>query len=131
MIFPHSIIHRSNNRRIDQDTCALKQLYLINHDDFHHETNFHEFESKKCSKKNWNHHQSFMAQKDMEFTKRRFCNTFIYEYQLVEVDYGLDIKRPSQIRINLFKIKRNDQEKLKVCHSFLKWVKPTLFKENF
>ena len=78
-------LHQTANPKTHQDMCSIKTAYLTNQEDIVHETNFPALYAQQGVNPNWNHHQRYSDQEDMNFTNRRFSITSICEYPSLEV----------------------------------------------
>ncbi|XP_033138860.1 uncharacterized protein LOC117129548, partial [Brassica rapa] len=63
-------LHQTANPKTHQDMCSIKTAYLTNQEDIVHETNFPALYAQQGVNPNWNHHQRYSAQEDMNLTNR-------------------------------------------------------------
>ncbi|KAG5375393.1 hypothetical protein IGI04_039989 [Brassica rapa subsp. trilocularis] len=78
-------LQQTANPKTHQDMCLIKTAYLTNQEDIVHETNFPALYAQQGVNPNWNHHQRYSDQEDMNFTNRRFSIPSICEYPNLEV----------------------------------------------
>ncbi|XP_033139472.1 uncharacterized protein LOC117131450 [Brassica rapa] len=78
-------LHQTANPKTHQDMCSIKTAYVTNQEDIVHETNFPAFYDQQGVNPNWNHHQRYSDQEDMNFTNRRFSIPSICEYPSLDV----------------------------------------------
>ena len=94
--------------------CFIKTAYLINQEEFCHETNFRALDTQQGVRNNWNHCQIYSDQEDMNFTNWRFPNPSICEYPSLKVVSSLMNKRSDQTQLmDIISFQQaNNQEKI-------------------
>ncbi|WZZ64868.1 hypothetical protein YC2023_076238 [Brassica napus] len=96
-------MHHSANRRTNQHMCFIKTAYLINQEEFCHETNFNAFYTQQRVRKNYNNCQHYSDQEDINFTNWRFPSPSICEYPSLKVVSSPINKRSDQKQLMDFK----------------------------